>query len=219
VGTAATMCLGKTKEFTDLVPPGFRLSFPEGNIDMSTSNKPVKFIALFTVIAGFIMIIAGGLTWALVSSQLKDEQITVSAVTPENPGRYAGKQVAGPFTAYAQAAAIQHHALAGANDRTYAQIGADLTALKDKLKAGGATDADLADNAEVKALTATRTSTMNGTFLRTSLFASVISYGVAALVMGLGLIFILLGYALMKVSNSMVATSAAVPETAAPEKA
>lgn len=176
---------------------------------MATSNKPVKYIALFTVIAGFIMIIAGGLTWGLVSSQLKDEAITVSKVTDEDPGRYAGKQVAGPFTAYAQANAIQHHALEGANNRTYAQIGDDLRALKDKLKAAGASDIEIADNAEVKALTATRTSTMNGTFLRTSLFASVISFGVAALVIGLGVIFILLGYALMKVSNTMV--TATVP--------
>ena len=70
---------------------------------MATRNKPVKYIALFTVIAGFIMIIAGGTTWALVQSQLKDEHITVAAVTPADPGRLAGKDVAGPFTAYAQA--------------------------------------------------------------------------------------------------------------------
>lgn len=178
---------------------------------MATSNKPVKFIAIFTVIAGIIMIVAGGLTWALVSSQLKDEAITVAAVTPENPGSYAGKQVTGPITAYAQANAIQHHALEGANNRTYAEIGADLTALKDKLKAAGASDTDIADNAEVKALTATRTSTMNGTFLRTSLFTSVVAFGVAALVIGLGVIFILLGYALMKFSNSLIAVPASVP--------
>ena len=178
---------------------------------MATSHKSVKYIALFTVIAGIIMIVAGGLTWALVSSQLKDEAITVSAVTPENPGTYAGKQVTGPITAYAQANAIQHHALEGANNRTYAQIGADLTALKDKLKAAGASDTDIADNAEVKALTAVRTTTMNGTFLRTSLFTSVVAFGVAALVIGLGVLFILLGYALMKVSKTMVTVPESVP--------
>jgi len=178
---------------------------------MATSNKSVKFIALFTVIAGFIMIIAGGVTWGLVQSQLKDEKITVAAITPEDPGRYAGKDVAGPFTAYAQANAIEHHALTGAQGKTYAQLGADLTALKDKLKASGASDADLADNAEVKALTATRTSTMNGSFLRASLFTSVVAFGVAALVIGLGVLFILLGYALMKVSNTKVTVPEPVP--------
>lgn len=181
----------------------------------TTGSKPVRFIALFTMIAGLIMIVAGGVTWGLVSSQLKAEHITVAAVTPENPGRLAGKDVAGPFTAYAQAAAINYHALNGADGKTYAQIGADATALKAKLKAAGASDADIADNAEVKALAATRATTMNGSFLRASLFTSVVSFGVAALVIGLGLLFILLGYALMKVSNTLV-TAAPAP---APAKA
>lgn len=170
----------------------------------TTSNKSVKLVAILTMIAGLLMIVAGGVTWGLVQSQLKDEHITVAAVTPENPGRLAGKDVAGPFTAYAQASAIEHHALDGANGKTYAQLGADLTALKDKLKASGASDADIADNAEVKAATATRTSTMNGSFLRASLFTSVVAFGVAALVIGLGVLFVLLGYALMKVSNTIV---------------
>ena len=178
---------------------------------MATSNKPVKYIALFTVIAGIIMIIAGGTTWALVQSQLKDEKITVAAITPQNPGRLAGKDVAGPFTAYAQANAIEQHALEGAQGKTYAQLGADLTALKAKLKASGASDAEIASNTDVVALTVTRTTTMNGSFLRASLFTSVVAFGVAALVIGLGVLFILLGYALMKVSNTMVTVPESVP--------
>lgn len=178
---------------------------------MTTSNKPVKFIALFTVIAGLLMIVAGGVTWGLVQSQLRDEHITVSKVTDEDPGRLAGKDVAGPFTAYAQASAIEHHALDGANGKTYAQLGADLTALKDKLTAAGASKEEVTDNAEVKALTATRTSTMNGSFLRASLFTSVVAFGIAALVMGLGLLFMLIGYALTKVTNTVVTEPATVP--------
>src|SRR5665811_772406 len=178
---------------------------------MATSNKAVKLIALFAVIAGIIAIIAGGLTWALVSSQLKDEAITVSAVTPEDPGSLAVKQVAGPFTAYAEANAIKHHALAGANDRTYAQLGADAKVLKAKLADAGASDADIASDAGVIALADARTSAMNGSFLRASLFTSVVAFGVAALVIGLGFIFILIGYALMKISNPMVAVPESVP--------
>jgi hypothetical protein len=178
----------------------------------TTSNKPVKFIAIFTMLAGLLMIIAGGTTWGLVQTQLKAEHITVAAVTPENPGRLAGKDVAGPFTAYAQAAAIQHHALDGADGKTYAQIGEDATALKAKLKAAGATDSDIATNADVVALAATRATTMNGSFLRASLFTSVVSFGIAALVMGLGLLFILIGFALMKVASpSVVAVETAEP--------
>jgi hypothetical protein len=186
----------------------------------STSNKPVKFIGLFTVIAGILMIVAGGVTWGLVQTQLKAEHITVAAITPENPGRLATKDVAGPFTAYAQANAINEHALEGAQGKTYAQIGKDATALKDKLKASGASDADIATNADVMALAATRTNTMNGSFLRASLFTSVVAFGVAALVIGLGVLFILLGFALMKVSNTMViASTPALDERAAPARA
>ncbi len=180
----------------------------------TTTNPKVKFIGLITIIAGILMIVAGGVTWGLVTSQLKAENITVAAVTKEAPGRLAGKPVAGPFTAYAQASAINFHALAGAGGRTYAEIGADATALKAKLTAGGATKSEVAANPDVMALAATRTSTMNGSFLRASLFTSVVSFGVAALVMGLGVLFALLGFALMKVSSATVITSGVVPDGA-----
>ena len=169
----------------------------------TTSNKPVRLIGLVMIIAGILMILAGGATWALVTTQLKAEHIVVAAVTPDNPGRLAGKQVAGPFTAYAQADAINHHALDGAKGRTYAQIGDDAKALKAKLAASGLSTEEVAKNPDVLALAATRDSTMNGSFLRASLFTSVVSFGVAALVIGLGFLFILLGFALRKVSPTV----------------
>jgi hypothetical protein len=186
-----------------------------------SSNKPVKLIGLLIVVAGLIMVVAGGVTWGLVTSQLKAESIVVSAVTDKEPGALAGKPVAGPFTAYAQANAINHHALEGANNRTYAQIGADAKVLKEKLAAQGASKADIAKDAGVIALADARNNTMNGSFLRASLFTSVISFGVAALVIGLGFLFGLLGFALIKLSAPAVATAAAskaVPAKAAPKK-
>ena len=183
----------------------------------NTTNPTVKLIGLLTIIAGAIMIIAGGVTWGAVTSQLKDEAITVSAVTEEAPGALAGKTVAGPFTAYAQANAIKHHALTGANGRTYAQIGDDIKAAKATLTADGVSDADQAKDADVMKLTAARTSAMNGSFLRTALFSSVIAYGVAALVIGLGVLFGALGFALRSISTTTVVTSAATP--AVPAKA
>ncbi|HZW43511.1 MAG TPA: aromatic ring-opening dioxygenase LigA [Dermatophilaceae bacterium] len=173
----------------------------------------VKIIGLVTVVAGILMMVAGGLTWGLVTTQLKSESITVSAVTKEAPGSLAGKSVAGPFTAYAQANAIKHHALAGANDRTYAQLGADAKVLKAKLAAAGASDADVAKDAGVVALADARTSAMNGSFLRASLFTSVISFGVAALVMGLGFLFILLGFAVAKLSSKTVIAATSYAST------
>lgn len=176
----------------------------------TTSTKPsVKLIGLFTIIAGLLMIVAGGATWALVTTQLKAENIVVAKVTDENPGRLAGKPVAGPFTAYAQAAAINHHALEGANGKTYAQIGADARVLKAKLAAEGLSKEEIAKNPDVKALADTRDQTMNGSFLRASLFTSVISYGLSALVIGLGVLFGLLGFALIKLSTTTVITSSA----------
>ncbi len=174
----------------------------------TTTNRSVKLIGMLTIIAGVLMIVAGGATWFMVTTQLKAEHITVAAVTDKSPGRLAGKPVAGPFTAYAQADAINHHALEGANNRTYAQLGDDANALKAKLAASGLSKEEVAKNPDVLALAATRDSTMNGSFLRASLFTSVVAFGVAALVMGLGLLFALLGLALTKVSRSVVVTSA-----------
>jgi hypothetical protein len=177
----------------------------------TTSNKPVRLIGLVMIIAGILMILAGGATWALVTTQLKAEHIVVAAVTPQNPGRLAGKAVAGPFTAYAQADAINHHALDGAKGRTYAQIGDDAKALQAKLAASGLSKEEVAKNPDVLALAATRDSTMNGSFLRASLFTSVVSFGVAALVIGLGFLFILLGFALRKVSPTVDVAAPARP--------
>lgn len=173
----------------------------------TTNSKPVKLIGLITAIAGILMIVAGGATWVLVTTQLKAENIVVAAVTDEAPGRLAGKPVAGPFTAYAQADAINYHALEGAKGRTYAQIGADAKVLKAKLEASGLSKEEVAKSPDVVALAETRDSTMNGSFLRASLFTSVISYGVSAMAIGLGVLFALLGFALVKLSATNAATS------------
>jgi hypothetical protein len=179
----------------------------------TTTNRSVKFIGQIMIIAGVLMILAGGATWFMVTTQLKAEHITVAAVTPANPGSLAGKPVADPLTAYAQAEAINHHSLDGANGRTYAQLGNDAKALQAKLAAGGLSKEEIAKNPDVVALAATRDLTMNGSFLRASLFTSVVAFGVAALVIGLGVLFMLLGVALKKVSRSTVVTST-VPTTA-----
>jgi hypothetical protein len=50
---------------------------------------------------------------------------------------------------------------------------------------------------------------MNASFLRASLFTSVVSFGIAAMAVGLGITFILIGWALMSVARSL--NVAAVP--------
>jgi len=176
----------------------------------NTTNPMVKLIGLLTIIAGVVMIVAGGATWGLVTTQLKAEQITVAAVSEAAPGSLAGKQVAGPFTAYAQANAIKEHSLLAGEGKTYAQIGDESKAVKAKLAANGVSDADQAKDADVVKLAGERTTVMNGSFLRASLFTSVIAYGIAALVIGLGILFGLLGFALRSISTTTVLTSAPV---------
>lgn len=146
--------------------------------------KPTKLVGVLSLIAGIIMIVAGAVTWGMVSSQLKAENITV----PPDSTIAPGKLVQGPITAYAQADIINHHALEGSDGKTYAELGAL------------AREAKEAGNEELaQQLTDQRTTVMNASFLRASLFTSVVAFGVAALVMGLGLLSILVGWALTSI--------------------
>jgi len=134
------------------------------------SDTGVKAVGILVLIAGVIMIVAGAVTWASVSSHLKDERITVS----EDAASQAGKQVAGPLTAYAEAEIIQKHALEATGGKTYAELDRE-----DPLR-------------EVA---------MTGSFLRASLFSSVIAFGVAAMAIGLGVVNVLLGWSLTRLAK------------------
>ncbi len=50
---------------------------------------------------------------------------------------------------------------------------------------------------------------MNGSFLRASLFTSVVAFGVALLVFGLGVVFIITGETLRRIAARVEATTAA----------
>ncbi|GAA1973969.1 hypothetical protein GCM10009718_07400 [Isoptericola halotolerans] len=132
--------------------------------------RGVRGIGMLSIIAGIILILAGVAVWVVVSTTLSDENITVS----EDADMFAGQQVAGPFTAYAQAEVIDEHALEMADGQTYAEL-------------------DREDPV--------RASVMDASFLRASLFTSVVAFGVCALVIGLGLMFILVGAALRRLAG------------------
>lgn len=89
-------------------------------------------------------------------------------VSADSP-KYAGLSVAGPFTAFQEANMIQTHALDATGGKTYAELDRE-----DPL----------------------RTVAMNGSFLRASLFTSVVSFGVSALAAGVGVVFMLVGIAI-----------------------
>ncbi|GIG29685.1 aromatic ring-opening dioxygenase LigA [Cellulomonas marina] len=155
---------------------------------MTTTTAPVRtgvrnaavarVVALVAIVAGALLVIAGGVTWGMVSAKLADENITVA----EDAFAFGGQQVTNPWTAYAQADIIAHHALDSTGGKTYAELDRE-----DPLR-------------EVA---------MNGSFLRASLFTSVVAFGIAALVMGLGVLFALLGWAVLVLDRRTAAVAAA----------
>ena len=153
-----------------------------------------RIAGLIAVIAGIVFIIAGGVTWGMVTSQLKAENITV----PEDAAFLGGAEVQGPLSAYAQADIINTHALAGTEGRTYAELGGAMREVEP-------------GSPEHEELQAQRGSVMNASFLRASLFTSVVSYGVAALVIGLGALLILLGLGMRQLAAEPATAVAAEP--------
>jgi ABC-type glycerol-3-phosphate transport system permease component len=125
----------------------------------------VRLVGLAGIIGGILLILVGGTVWGVVSSQLSAEQITVAEDAPF----LANTPVAGPFTALAQAAIINTHALEGSGGLTYAQL-------------------DREDPA--------RAVIMNASFLRASLFTSVVAFGVSAFAMGLGVLVGFFGWSI-----------------------
>ncbi|HEY0185939.1 MAG TPA: aromatic ring-opening dioxygenase LigA [Cellulomonas sp.] len=148
-------------------------------------SKVARVIGIISAVAGLVMIIAGGVTWGMVSSKLDEQNITVS----DDAAYFAGSKVNSPWTAYAQADIIEHHALEATDGKTYAELDQD-----DPL----------------------RETAMTASFLRGSLFTSVVAFGVAALVIGLGVLFILIGYAVFALAGRRVAAASAASEPVAP---
>lgn len=153
---------------------------------MTKSSGAARLVAIISIIFGLVAIGGGVTTWAMVTSQLSAENITVPKDSPLLPGA----KVQDPISAYAQAEIINHHALAASGGKTYAELGA----LINEAKTAG-------DTAKAEELQAQRNTMMNASFLRASLFTSVLAYGVSLLVIGLGLMFLLLAVALFGVAK------------------
>lgn len=133
----------------------------------------VKVLGTLGILGGIALIIVGVIVWALVSAQLRAENITI----PDDAMAFQGQTVAGPLTAYVQADIIQRHALDASGGKTYAELEQD-----DPVRAV----------------------MMNASFLRASLFTSVVSFGVAAFAMGVGALSILFGAAVNRLASMPV---------------
>ena len=175
-------------------------------------NGTVKVLGILVLIGGVILVVAGAITWGAVASNLGKEQITVSA----DAAHFAGQHVDTPWEAWAQADAIEHHSLKASNGLTYAELGTAISTQQAALKAQGKTDAEIAADPSVTTLQQQRSTVMTGSFLRSSLFTSVIAFGVAVFAVGVGILTLLTGWALLRLSRpAVVATPAPEPTTTA----
>jgi hypothetical protein len=142
---------------------------------MGNASRRSPVIGTIVAALGVVMVLAGGVTWFVVSDQLSNEKITVS----DDADFLAGDEVDGPFSAYAQADIINEHALEATGGKTYAELEQD-----DPL----------------------RETAMQASFLRASLFTSVVAFGVAFMAIGVGAAFILIGIALSSKAKAVDVT-------------
>ena len=149
------------------------------------STGPLRLLSILVIAAGAALIVAGVVTWFVVRDQLAAENIVVSDDAPF----LSGQDVNGPFSAYAEAEAINDHALEASGGLTYAELDRD---------------------------DPTRDTVMTASFLRASLFTSVVSFGVAFFAFGVGIILILVGWSLLRIDRVLRATRVAQLDTLTP---
>ena len=111
-----------------------------------------------------------------VTWYMVQDQLSEARITvADDADMVKGDEVNGPFSAYAQAQIIDKHALASTGGKTYAELDRE-----DPL----------------------RDTAMNASFLRASLFTSVVAFGVALMAAGVGLALILIGMALISAAGA-----------------
>lgn len=109
-------------------------------------------------------------------------------VVSDDASCQAGEAVNGPLEAYCMAQVIGKHSLKSTNGKTYAELDRD-----DPL----------------------RVTAMNASFLQASLFTSVVAFGVAAFAMGVGVLSLLIGWAIAALDRNTRRALAAPPAATA----
>ncbi len=127
---------------------------------------------------GWILVIVG-IVMAIAGGTtwfLVQSQLANEKISVADDARwFAGDAVDGPLTAFAQADIINHHALDISGGKTYAEL----------------------DRQDPK-----RATVMDASFLRASLFTSVLAFGVAFMAGALGVFFILIGLSLARLARA-----------------
>jgi hypothetical protein len=146
-------------------------------VEPTAAAAPAKAKAA-GVLATLIMVLGGLLAAAGVGTwvavQFNLSQEQIT-VSDDSP-MFAGQPVDGPLTAYAEAEIIEAHYLESTGGKTYAELDRD-------------------DPIREVAMTAS--------FLRASLFTSVVAFGVSLLSMGLGAVLVLIGAALRSLTTAV----------------
>ena len=151
----------------------------EAVVTADTVEPPQKKVGLVKAVG--IIGILGGIALIVVGVvvwvMVSSQLRAENIIVPDDAMAFQGQTVAGPFTAFVQADIIQHHALGISGGKTYAELDQD-----DPVRAV----------------------MMNASFLRASLFTSVVSFGVAAFAMGIGVLSILFGTGLNRLASAPV---------------
>jgi hypothetical protein len=116
----------------------------------------------------------------VVTWTLVSSTLSEQRITTPEDACLPGRTVSGPFTAYCQALIIQEHTLDTTEGLTYAEL----------------------DREDPR-----RQVAMNSSFLQASLFTSVVAFGVAAMAIGMGVLFILIGLGIRDVKDKVVTTT------------
>jgi hypothetical protein len=129
--------------------------------------------AYITSVVLGIILIIGGVTTWIIVSSTLADQ---NITVSDDATCAAGDDVNGPWSAYCQAQIIEEHALDATGGLSYAELDRE-----DPL----------------------RQTAMNASFLRASLFTSVVAFGVAGMAILMGIVFALIGLGMRDVGEKV----------------
>ena len=133
--------------------------------------------AHIVAIAGGLILILGGLATWIMVSTTLGDQ---NITVSDDAACLAGDDVDGPLSAWCEALIIDEHARNATDGKTYAELDRE-----DPL----------------------RQVAMNAAFLQSSLYTSVVAFGVSGMAMLMGVVFVLLGLGMKDVNSRLGITS------------
>ncbi|TDN93156.1 aromatic ring-opening dioxygenase LigA [Microbacterium sp. BK668] len=142
-------------------------------------EPPAKKVGLVKAVG--ILGILGGILLIVVGIvawiAVTSQLVAEDITVPDDAVAFQGQQVTGPLTAFVQADTINRHALEASGGKTYAELDQD-----DPVRA----------------------TVMQASFLRASLYTSVVAYGVCLFAAAVGILSILFGWALRRLADTPV---------------